>query len=514
MTSSDLLNNPTAQQLVRGCAERYGKTLAVVNTYDSECSLTYAQLAEIVFTAAASLEERVRGRVVIVRGAVDEHLVVDLLSLLCAGAIVHAVPDSCDALDIQRLARATGAVAVRVPQSDGSVEYSGLEEIAPRQWDNGSVEPTPQSPDDVAFYFHTSGTTGLPKIAVLTHRAVFSDAAAASLQILDPLGIEPGTCTVPLLPPYHVLGSVLAVLTALEHGYTLGCAHSLRNVPAVLQHYHPDTLLVVPMILEGLWKLSQSPRIKASGLDLQTLVGGDLRHLICGAASLPTTLAKSFANHGIEIFNGYGMTECSAVVSCRLPPNDPPTSVGRSLDEVIQVRVLDGELQISGATLMSGYLVDGKLDRSPVESGWFATGDLARVDDDGFIHLTGRSKNIIILPDGNNISPEEIERELHEHSGIAEAIVSAEPIGFRGQEVLAVTCVPSERDELTPGSQASLTVVREVPQDILDAVAAVNRAAPAYRQIRVVRLAPENVARSPLGKIVRRELTWPIGDSQ
>ena len=203
---------------------------------------------------------------------------------------------------------------------------------------------------------------------------------------------------------------------------------------------------------------------------------------------------------GVRVLNGYGMTECSGVVSCQTGPKESVGGVGRAVGDVIRTRIVDGQLQIAGPTLMSGYLVDGELDRSPVSSGWLATGDLAEICSAG--------KNIIILGDGNNVSPEQIERELTEFPSVTEAIVTAEPLGLGGRDVLAATCVC---DGITGGEVSEypgITVVGRVPQSVVSAVATVNSQAPAHRQIRVVRVAPDDVPRSDLGKIVRRKLTW------
>ncbi|EPH06055.1 hypothetical protein HMPREF1531_00703 [Propionibacterium sp. oral taxon 192 str. F0372] len=507
MISSDLLKFPTAQQLVRGCAERFPDIPAVVNTLDGDCSLTYSQLARVVFTAAARWEHDLRGRVVLVRGALDEHLIVDLLALLCAGAIVHPVPPNTSVEVLAHTAVQLGAVAVR---ADG-IDLPGaanVKVLPPAAWKPSNAEPGEQRPDDVASYFRTSGTSGLPKVAVLTHEAVFTGVAITNQQILGKLDLAPGSVTVPLLPAHHVLGTVAAVLTAMEHGCTLGCAHNMKNMPVVMQHYQPRILVTVPMIVEGIWKLSQSARMKAAGMGPKELLGGHVGYLVCGAAPLPSLLISSLSANGIRVLNGYGMTECSGVVSCQTSPEEPVGGVGLSMGEVIRTRVVDGQLQVAGPTLMSGYLVDGKPDCSPVSSGWLATGDLAEIRPDGEIILTGRSKNIIILGDGNNVSPEQIERELTEFPSVVEAVVTAEPLGLGGRDVLAATCVCDEIADVEVSEYPGIRVVGRVPQSLVSAVVAVNSQAPAYRQIRVVRVAPSDVPRSDLGKIVRRKLTW------
>lgn len=263
------------------------------------------------------------------------------------------------------------------------------------------------------------------------------------------------------------------------------------------------------MIVEGLWKLSRSARMRDSGADLSTLLGGRIRYVICGAAPLPRAVVSNYAQAGVQLLNGYGMTECGGVVSCQVPTNDDPRgSVGIPAAPEIEVRTVNGELQVRGDILMSGYLIDGGLDRSAVSSGWLSTGDLAELDEQGRIMLTGRSKNIILGPDGNNISPEELELALRESMIIEDVVVTSEPLGPGGAEVLAATCVsPAEG---SAGHVPGLMTVGEVPQVVLETIADFNERSEAHKRIRAVRMAPDDVPRSELGKIIRRRLVWDL----
>jgi len=507
-TSSDFSYEPCAQRFVLDLASRFPTIPAVTNTVDTDRTLTFSELAEVVLNAASGLEKCVRGGVVVVQGPPDETMVVDLLALLCAGAIIRPVSPSVRCEELSDLARECGAVAIRVPVPS-ILRDAAVPVIGPVEWVRGEGRPSSQSSNDVAFHFGTSGTSGLPKTAVLTHRAVFTSTRTVSRNLLTILGMEQGDRVVPILPVHHVLGSIVSLLIVLEHAMTLCCSRSANNLPRLLQHYQPELLIGVPMIVEGLWKLSRSARMRDSGADLSTLLGGRIRYVICGAAPLPRAVVSNYAQAGVQLLNGYGMTECGGVVSCQVPTNDDPRgSVGIPAAPEIEVRTVNGELQVRGDILMSGYLIDGGLDRSAVSSGWLSTGDLAELDEQGRIMLTGRSKNIILGPDGNNISPEELELSLRESMIIEDVVVTSEPLGPGGAEVLAATCVsPAEG---SAGHVPGLMTVGEVPQVVLETIADFNERSEAHKRIRAVRMAPDDVPRSELGKIIRRRLVWDL----
>lgn len=512
--SFDLLEYPCAQAFVEACARIHSNATAVVNSIDTDRSLTFAEFAEVVLDAAAVLEKHVRGKVVLVQGVPDDTMIVDIVALLCSGAIIHPVAPTVKSDALPGIVAESGAVAVRVRTTSKLPDMGDAEILEAVPW-TGTLgrRPCGQSPDDVAFHFTTSGTSGLPKTAVLTHRAIFFSVSVVSDQFMENLVIAPGSRIVPVLPVHHVLGTVVTMLTPLYHGLTLCCSRMQNNLPKVMQHYQPDILVVVPMILEGFWKLSHSPRFKASGMGLRELLGGKIARIICGGAPLPQAIANTFGEEGVDILNGYGMTECGGVISCQVRPADGPSgSVGRPVAEQIKVRTVDGELQVSGGTLMAGYLCDGVLDTSMIKDGWLLTGDIAELDAQGRIVLIGRSKNIIIMADGNNISPEQIELELRESMVIEDVVVTSEPLGVRNTEVLVATCIASVEaaGPAETNMAHGLVLEGDVPRAVLEIVAEFNRHAPAHSQIRIVRMARDDVPRTPLGKIMRRRLVREV----
>ena len=176
-------------------------------------------------------------------------------------------------------------------------------------------------------------------------------------------------------------------------------------------------------ISNGLMKIGIDKR-KKFFKSIHASFGGNLNYIICGGAYLDPVYIKWFRSIGINILNGYGITECSPVVSVNRNHHYKDGSVGIACKDVI-VKAIDGELCVKGPLVMNGYYKDKKATDEVIKNGYFHTGDLGYIDKDGFIFITGRKKNLIILSNGENVSPELIENELLKDKAICEIIVYA-----------------------------------------------------------------------------------------
>ena len=296
--------------------------------------------------------------------------------------------------------------------------------------------------DKDAVIFFTSGTTGANKAVVLSQKNMATDIYAASSLF------KLSGNVVALLPFHHAFGLVTSVLKPFYYGKEVFLNSSLKYVLRDLKENKPDTLFVVPAFVETfynqIWKMArqkhQDKILKYSlkvnncllkiNVDLRRKLfqsilkefGGNLHYIICGGAPLDKKYVKWFRSIGIEILNGYGITECSPVVSVNRNHFYKDGSVGQICRDV-NVKIIDNEICISGDIIMKGYYKDKKSTNEVIKDGYFHTGDLGYLDSEGFLFITGRKKNIIILSNGENISPEEIESELRQNKGIAEVIV-------------------------------------------------------------------------------------------
>ena len=213
--------------------------------------------------------------------------------------------------------------------------------------------------------------------------------------------------------------------------------------------------------------------------------GGNLEYIICGGAPLDARYVKEFRSFGIEILNGYGTTECSPVAAVNRNHYHKDGTVGLPLPDS-EVRIAeDGEVLIRGDHVMLGYYHDEESTKAVLRDGWYATGDLGGLDEDGFLTLYGRKKNLIVLSNGENVSPEELEERLYRIDGIEEVLVSGE------DGVIAAEIYASPQTE-------------EVKKEIDIAVSSLNRTLPAYK--RIVRLRFRD---TPFEKTTTRKIKRP-----
>ncbi len=299
--------------------------------------------------------------------------------------------------------------------------------------------------DKDAVIFFTSGTTGASKPVVLSQKNIAADIYGASSLF------KPDGNVVSFLPFHHAFGLITGILKPFYYGKAVYLNNSLKYVLRDLKENKPDTIFVVPAFIETfykqIWKsvrlqnkdgllkaaLKLSNSLMKINIDLRKLLfksilqefGGNLHYIICGGAYLDKKYVEWFRKIGIEILNGYGITECSPVVSVNRNLYYRDGSVGQVCKD-ISVKIIDGEICVSGDIIMKGYYKDKKATNEVIKNGYFYTGDLGYIDEDGFLFITGRKKNIIILSNGENISPEQIESELSKDNGVCEVIVYEE----------------------------------------------------------------------------------------
>jgi len=313
------------------------------------------------------------------------------------------------------------------------------------------------APDDIASYFHTGGTTGTPKLAPHSHANEV--AMAYSMNLVT--GFAPGDVTLCGLPLFHVNAVIVTGLTAFIGGAEVLLAtpqgyrnpNLISNFWTIIEQYKVSFFSGVPTIYAGLLQ------VPSEGHDLSSL-----KYALCGAAPMPVELIHQFERKtGLTLIEGYGLTE-GTCGSCANPPAGErrPGSIGLPMPYCqVAIKVLDeqgnflreagrneiGNLCIRGATVFKGYLQSSKNTGIWVDGDWFNTGDLGRIDADGYVWLTGRSKDLIIRG-GHNIDPQMIEEALHKHPAVAMAAAVGKPDEKAGE-------LPVVYVQLKPGAQAS-----------------------------------------------------------
>lgn len=271
-------------------------------------------------------------------------------------------------------------------------------------------------PEDLATIMFTSGTTGKSKGVMLTHRNLAENATCLDMKI------EPGTVIMSVLPIHHAYCLSMDILKGLSLGSVICINDSLMRVAKNIKLFEPNMILMVPLMIETLAKKLEEAAWMPAPL-IKAKVFGKQFHTICsGGAYLNPAYYDTFARYGITILQGYGMTECAPVISTNLSWDNRKGSVGKLMPNC-EAKTVDDELWVKGSSVMQGYYHMPEETAATLEDGWLKTGDLGYVDEDGYVYLTGRKKNLIITPNGENISPEEIENKIGEARLVQEILV-------------------------------------------------------------------------------------------
>lgn len=321
-----------------------------------------------------------------------------------------------------------------------------------RDYINAEVKP-----DSLACVVFTSGTTGKSKGVMLTHKNLTSD-------VVSTCECAKGSDTVVVLPFNHTFSWASSLFAAFLMGASMYICPNLKNVVGDFQKYSPENFSAVPLVIEMIYKkiwetakeqgkekmlknaLKVSNALLKRGIDMRRILfksvidslGGNLKTIICGGAALDPVYQKGLYEFGITVINGYGITECSPVVTVNRNDYFRLGSCGQALPcNRIKINNPDedgiGEVYVKGSNVMTGYFNDPEETEKSFDRGWFKTGDYGRLDSDGFLYITGRKKNLIILANGKNVSPEEIEEKLARYDFIKEIVVYEKDNAIRAE---------------------------------------------------------------------------------
>ena len=264
--------------------------------------------------------------------------------------------------------------------------------------------------DKMCSILFTSGTTGKAKGVMLTHTSLADNATCMDM------GEPVGTVTVSVLPIHHAYCFTCDILACLCTGATCCFNDSIMRLVKNLNLFNPQIVLLVPMIIESLYyKINEASRANPDvpkALIAKQVFGTSLHTIYSGGAYLNPMLIDEFENFGIEIIQGYGMTEFSPRISANVRGHIKKNSVG-VLIPGCEAKIEDGEILVKGKSRMIGYYKDEQATSEAINGEWLRTGDLGYVDEDNYVFITGRKKNLIILSNGENVSPEELENKFN-----------------------------------------------------------------------------------------------------
>ncbi|MBR5538997.1 MAG: AMP-binding protein [Clostridia bacterium] len=435
------------------------------------------------------------------------------------------------AAEIAAATDAKTVITVDNAVSELSLDTLFLEGEQQRNDGSYAYESARISPDALSLLVFTSGTTGQGKGVMLSQTAILSDITVVALRI-----IKTGKRTVGVLPPHHTFGSTVNILGNLLLGVDMYISSGIRYLPRELKEHKPEHLIVVPLYLETFYRrilagIKDSGKEKVFyaitkvtdglakvGIDMKKALlksvrssfGGELKFVISGGAPLSSEIADTFKSLGIDILNGYGITECAPLLSVNLNRYQKAGSVGMPIPNV-KIKIKDpnedgeGEICAKGPNVMLGYFKDEEATKAVIdEDGYFCTGDIGKLDDEGWIYITGRAKNLIILSNGKNVYPEEIETELSAVPGVIDVVVY-EGISRRGGEHNAIVAeIYPDYDFLKKNN------VEDKQEYFRKYITEFNRSAVAYKKISVLKVRETEFPKNTLRKITRFKIDKSI----
>lgn len=326
----------------------------------------------------------------------------------------------------------------------------------------GPCDYEPQK-DQLATIMFTSGTTGKSKGVMLTHENLAMNATCLDMKFPE------RSVLLTVLPIHHAYCLSMDILKGLDNGSIICINDSLMRMMKNIKLFKPTIILMVPLMIETVVKKLEDVAALPAEIVKKEVFGEQLQYICSGGAYLPPDTVDVFAKYGIDILQGYGMTECAPVISTTVPWNIRKGSVGQVMPNC-EVKVVDEELWVRGSSVMQGYYQMPKETAETLVDGWLCTGDLGYVDEDNFVYLTGRKKNLIITKNGENVSPEEIENKLGESRLVQEILV-------REKEGLIEAEIYPDYEYV---EKKGIEDVRAALQDLIDEY---NLGAPAYKKV-------------------------------
>lgn len=383
-------------------------------------------------------------------------------------------------------------------------------------------------PEEFKFLIFTSGTTSQAKGVMLCHRNLAENVNAVSKYVK----INEWDRFFSVLPLHHTYESSIGALLPFANGSSVAICGGLRYIVPDMQEAKPTAMLAVPLLVESLYKkINQSIEksgkaglvnsmihltnaLKSVGIDIKRKVfkeiydnlGGNMRIIVSAAAPIDKKIGKWVQDIGIEFLQGYGLTE-TAPIAALTPECDPRVgSVGLPVN-CAQIKIHnpnengEGEIWIKSQTLMLGYYEDEEATKEVIHDGWFNSGDIGYQDKDGYVYVTGRSKNVIVTQNGKNIYPEEIELLLSKIPEIQECMVYGKEVEGEKELIISVKVIPNmEEIENLHGKDLS---EEEIHKIIWNKIKEVNKGLTSYKAIKNLEIKHDEFAKTTTMKIKR-----------
>ena len=382
--------------------------------------------------------------------------------------------------------------------------------------------------DKESIMLFTSGTTNLPKAVKLSQRNICSNISAIATWVK----VYPTDTLLSFLPIHHTFECTITFLYGLYSGAAVAFCDGLKHIQKNLAEYKISVFVAVPLVLETMYKKIQhaidekgktelinkmtkiSNTLLKCHIDLRKILfkqvldnfGGNLRVVFYGAAPMNKETIIGYNNLGIALTQGYGLTETSPVISAETDKEKRPGSVGLVLDN-LEVKIDNpdkdgiGEITVKGPSVMLGYYKNEEETKKVLKDGWFSTGDFGYIDEDGFLYVTGRKKDIIVLRNGKNVYPQEIEFLINKIPYVVESIVYSRD----KSKTDTMLCAKIVYDEEIIKTQLGEKSEKEYSDIIWQEIKEINKQLPTFKHIKSITITKEPLQKTTTQKVKRYE---------
>lgn len=383
--------------------------------------------------------------------------------------------------------------------------------------------------EEMSVMLFTSGTTAEPKAVMLSHKNI----CANLMDIVSVIKVTENDRFLSFLPLHHTFECTVGFLDAIYHGASTAFCGGIRHIAEDMKDYHISAMISVPVLFETMYKkiiktlekqgkledVKKGVKITRALLKIKIDVrkkifkeihdtfGGKVRILVAGGAALDPETEKGFNDLGFMMYQGYGLTETSPVIAAEDDKNRKIGSIGKAFPS-LDVKIDEpnnegiGELMVKGPSVMIGYYNNEEATKNVLEKdGWFHTEDLAKMDKDGYLYVSGRKKYMIVLKNGKNIYPEEIETLINKIEGVKESIVYGRPEDDGDFKICAKIVYDEERCLEVYNEQDE----KKIQELIWQEVKKINKTMPVYKYVKEITLMKENLIKTTTQKIKRHE---------
>ena len=537
------------KDMLKKSGEKYGKKIAYKIRKENEYKeITHSEVRKMVDGLGTKLIDMgLKDKRIAVIGENRYEWEIAYLSIVCGTGIVVPLDKSLPENELESLIERSKAEAIICSQkyveilkktklkyiismdlendNDGIISQKRLISEGIQLVKSGDTSFTNAKIDNekMSIMLFTSGTTSISKAVALSHKNICSNLMDIS-SILD---VNSSDVFLSFLPLHHVFECTVGFLFSLYVGAETVFCDGIRHIPENLAEYKVSVMASVPAIYERLFKiikkhlekqgkveqiLKDEEKYKDSSMEkkkevfkeIHDLLGGNIKLFISGAASLEPSIEEKFRRLGFNMVQGYGLTETSPVVAIGNKKYHKTGSIGKCVPSD-EVKLLDlnkdgiGELAVKGPNVMLEYYENKEATEKVLKDEWFQTGDLARIDEEGYIFICGRKKSVIVLKNGKNIFPEEMETLINKEDGVEESFIFGKPISKDPNDIKIFVKIVYNKEGFEGKTET------EIKEYFNEKIKSINKTMPHYKAIRGIIISDKPLIKTTTNKIKREK---------